>query len=134
MVRFSFPVVHRGVEISGVRLKFGSGRVVEASAERNEEYLIMLLDQDEGARVMGEIAFGTNPEIDRPTGSVFFDEKMAGTFHAAVGAGYARTGNTNRSALHLDMACDLRRGGEVYADGELILRGGQFVMEGWPGV
>lgn len=134
VVRFSFPVVHRGVEIDGVRLRFKGGRVVEASAERNEEYLVMLLDMDEGARVMGEIALGTNPEIDRATGSVFFDEKMTGTFHAAVGAGYARTGNGNRSALHLDMVCDLRRGGEVYADGKLILRDGRFVMEGWPGV
>ncbi len=133
VVNFSFPVNYRGMEIDGIRLKFAAGRVVEASATKNEDYLIKLLYQDDGARVMGEIAMGTNYEIRDFSRNTFFDEKIGGTFHAAVGAGFPQTGNSNQSALHMDMVCDLRTGGTIHADGELFHQNGRFIFSGWPG-
>lgn len=141
VVNFTYPAVYGGREVDGVRLKFRGGRVVDASAAKNEDFLITLLDQDAGARVAGEIAIGTNYHIGQYVKNVFFDEKIGGTFHLALGAGYPETGNTNESGLHWDMVCDLRRGcsfagspgGTVHADGELIQQEGRFVAEGWPG-
>lgn len=132
------PAVYRGVEVEGVRLKFRDGRVVEASARRNEDFLIRMLDQDEGARTAGEIAIGTNDEITQFTRNTFFDEKIGGTFHIALGAGYPETGNCNESGLHWDMVCDLRpgvtspgsKGGTIHADGELFHSNGQFSLPG----
>lgn len=141
VVNFTFPSVFRGREVDGVRLRFKGGRVVEASAAKNEEFLLAMLDQDDGARVMGEIAIGTNYELKGTTRNAFFDEKIGGTFHLAVGAGYPETGNANESGLHWDLVCDLRPGAEypgspggtIHADGVLIQRDGQFVLDGWPG-
>ncbi len=132
-VNYTFPAVYNGREVEGVRLKFKAGRVVEASATKNEEFLIKMLDQDAGARNLGEIAIGTNYQIQQYTKNTLFDEKIGGTFHAAVGAGYPETGNANESGLHWDMVCDLRRGGTISVDGEVISRDGRFVFEGWPG-
>jgi len=137
VVNFTFPAVFRGKEVEGVRLEFKDGRVVGAKATKNEEYLIRLLDQDEGARVAGEIAIGTNDHLTRFTGNTFFDEKIGGTFHVALGAGYPETGNTNESGLHWDMVCDLRPGGAfpespggtIHGDGELFHAEGKFVRE-----
>ncbi len=133
VVNFNFPAVYKGMECDGVRLKFAGGRVVEASATKNEDYLIKLLDQDAGARVMGEIAIGTNYSITEFMKNTMFDEKIGGTFHAAVGAGFPETGCMNESGLHWDMVCSLRQGGTIHADGELIQRDGVFLRQGWPG-
>ena len=107
--------------------------MVDASARKNEDYLIAMLDQDEGARNMGEIAIGTNYAIREFTRNTLFDEKIGGTFHAAVGAGYPESGNTNESALHWDMVCDLRDAGAISADGEVFHENGRFLHPGWPG-
>jgi aminopeptidase len=85
-----------------------------------------MLDMDEGARRLGEVAFGLNPEIQRATGSIAFDEKIGGTCHVALGMAFPEAAGTNSSGLHWDMVCDLRSGGEVYGDGELLARDGQF--------
>ena len=132
VVNFDWPAVYRGVEVEGVRLKFSAGRVVEASATRNEAFLLNMLDQDAGARIAGEIALGTNYQLTSFSKNAFFDEKIGGTFHIALGAGYPETGNTNESGLHWDMVCDLRQGGTVHADGTLIQRDGRFLLSGWP--
>jgi aminopeptidase len=125
-IRFSFPVVVDGREIHDVRLRFEAGQVVEASASRGEAYLIETLDADPGARRLGELAFGTNFDIARFTRNILFDEKIGGTVHMALGAGYPETGSRNESAIHWDMICDLRQEGAVYVDGELFLRDGCF--------
>ncbi len=139
-VNYNFPAVYQGREVEGVRLRFKSGRVVDASARKNEDYLIAMLDQDDGARTLGEIAIGTNYAIQQFTKDTLFDEKIGGTFHAAVGAGYPESGNSNDSALHWDMVCDLRpdaakkrEGGTIEADGEVFHRDGKFLRAGWPG-
>jgi len=132
VVCYSFPAVHGGREVEGIRLKFKDGRVVDASAGRGEEFLLAMLDQDAGARTLGEIALGTNYAIRQYTKNTLFDEKIGGTFHAALGAAYPETGGTNQSGLHWDMVCDLRPGGKVFVDGKLISENGRFLDPAWP--
>lgn len=127
-VRFSFPVVTAGRRIEDIRLTFRDGKVVEASAAKNEEYLISTLDTDDGARFLGEFAFGTNFDIQQFTGNILFDEKIGGTVHMAVGRGYPETGSKNVSAIHWDMICDMREGGQVTVDGDLFQKDGKFVV------
>ncbi|HYF15922.1 MAG TPA: aminopeptidase [Phycisphaerales bacterium] len=137
-VNYTFPAVYNGREVEGVRLAFKGGRVADASATKNEDFLFKMLDQDANARNLGEIAIGTNYSITEFSRNTLFDEKIGGTFHAAVGAGYPESGNTNESALHWDMVCDLRPrlardgsqlpGGTIEADGEVFHRDGKFLM------
>ncbi len=133
VARYSFPAVHGGREVHDIELTFEKGRVVDAKASKNLGFLTAQLDQDEGARSLGEIAIATNYNITRYTKNTLFDEKIGGTFHAAVGAGYPETGNRNESGLHWDMVCDLREGGTIEVDGEVISKNGRFVFDGWPG-
>ena len=122
-VRYAWPVCFQGQEVRDVRLRFRAGRIVEARAARNEAFLNRVLDMDRGARGLGEFGIGTNPRIRTITRNILFDEKIGGTIHLAAGSG----GN-NRSALHWDMICDLRDGGEVSVDGRPLLRGGKLLL------
>lgn len=131
-VRYSFPAVHRGREVHDIELVFEKGRVVQATASKNQDFLNQMLDQDAGGRAMGEIAIGTNYQVQQYTKNTLFDEKIGGTFHAAVGAGYPETGNHNESGLHWDMVCDLREGGTITVDGQVISKDGAFVFDDWP--
>ena len=127
-VTFHLPATIGGREVAGVRLRFEAGKVVDASAERGEQYLVSMLDTDEGARRLGELGIGTNFGIERGTRSVLLDEKLGGTVHLAVGASYPETGGTNGSAVHTDLVCDLRRGGRLEVDGELLQENGEFAV------
>lgn len=127
-MRFSFPGIYAGQEIEDIRLQFREGKVVDATAARGETLLHALLDTDPGARVVGELGIGTNPGIDRFTRNMLFDEKISGTVHLAIGSGFPETGGRNVSGIHWDMLCDLREGGEIYADGRLIYRSGAFQL------
>src|SRR5262249_9057906 len=117
-----------GREVSDIRLWFESGKVVKATAGKGEELLRSLLDMDEGARRLGEVAFGTNYDISHFSRNILFDEKIGGTVHLALGAGYPETGSQNRSALHWDMICDMREGAQAYADGTLFYKDGKFLI------
>jgi aminopeptidase len=128
-IRFSFPAIFHGRGVEDVRLRFEAGRVVAAEAKTANDYLQSLLDMDEGARILGEFAFGLNYEIDRFTRDILFDEKIGGTVHLALGASFKKVGGENDSGLHWDMICDLREEGEVYADGELVWKAGHFLHE-----
>ncbi len=127
-VTFHLPAMVGGREVAGVRLRFAAGKVVDASAERGEEYLLQLLDTDEGSRRLGELGIGTNYRIDRGTRNVLLDEKIGGTVHMALGASYPESGGRNESAVHTDLVCDLRGGGRIEADGKLIQEDGRFVV------
>ena len=127
-VYFSYPTIYNGREVTGVRLWFEEGRVVKATADKNEDFLIKTLDTDEGARRVGEFAFGTNQGITRFTRQILFDEKINGSFHLALGASYPETGGKNESAIHWDMICDMRQGGQVTVDGQLLYQNGKFVI------
>ncbi len=132
MVCYSFPAVHGGREVHDIRLRFRNGRVVDASASKGEDFLIQMLDQDRGSRCLGEIALGTNYTVREYTRNTLFDEKIGGTFHAAVGAAYPETGGRNESGLHWDMVCDLRKGGRIEVDGKVISKNGRFLNKAWP--
>lgn len=127
-VRFSYPAIVAGREVDGVELRFEDGKVVEASAEKNEGFLLKTLDTDESARYLGEFAVGTNNGIDRFTKSILYDEKIGGTIHMALGRGYPETGSKNVSAIHWDMICDMRDGGKIWVDGELLYDSGKFTV------
>jgi aminopeptidase len=131
-VCYSFPAVHAGREVHDIRLRFRAGRVVDASASKGEAFLFKMLDMDRGARRLGEIAIGTNYGIKQYTRNTLFDEKIGGTFHAALGAGYPESGALNKSGLHWDMVCDLRRGGRIEVDGKVISKNGRFMNRAWP--
>lgn len=127
---YDFPVVNAGREISDIRLEFRDGVVVDASASKNQDYLLQMLDMDPGARRLGELGIGTNFRIQRFIKNILFDEKIGGTVHLALGASYPETGGTNRSALHWDMIKDLRKGGALYIDGKAIQKDGTF-LKSW---
>jgi aminopeptidase len=133
VIHFSFPAVHHGREVQDVRLTFRDGKVVDAAASKGEDFLISMLDTDQGSRFLGECAIGTNYQITQYTRNTLFDEKIGGTVHFAVGSGYPETGNTNQSGLHWDMVVDLRKGGYVEIDGTKINIDGRFTREGFPG-
>jgi aminopeptidase len=126
-VYFGVPAAIGGREVAGVSLRFREGKVVEAGAEKGEEYLRSLLDTDAGARYLGEIGIGTNYGIGQASANVLFDEKLGGTVHLAIGRSYKETGGKNDSSVHTDLVCDLREDGELYADGELIQKNGRFL-------
>jgi len=128
-VYFSYPAIYSGREVTGIRLWFEHGKVVKASAEKNEDFLLQTLDTDPGSRYVGEFAIGTNKGITRFTREILFDEKIGGSFHMALGAGYPESGSKNESAIHWDMICDLRRGGEILVDNELFYRDGIFIID-----
>lgn len=125
-VEFSYPAVTAGREVEGVRLEYKDGKVVKASAEKNEDFLIKMLDMDDGARTLGEFAIGTNYGIDRFTKSILYDEKIGGSFHMAVGSGFPELGGKNESVLHWDFICDAREDSEILVDGEVLYKDGQF--------
>jgi aminopeptidase len=127
-IRYSFPAVYGGREVEDVRLEFKNGRVVKESAGKNQPYLTAMLNMDKGARFIGEFAIGTNYEIKRFSKNILFDEKIGGTCHLAVGASIPEAGGKNKSALHWDMVCDLRRDSEITADGKVIYRNGRFTI------
>jgi aminopeptidase len=125
-IRYTIPSSPAGVEVSGIELRFRDGEVVQARAERGEDYLTRTLATDPGARRLGEIGIGTNTGIVRPVGNILFDEKLGGTVHLAVGRSYPEAGGVNESAVHWDMICDLRAGGRLSADGEPIVQDGRI--------
>jgi aminopeptidase len=127
-VRFSYPSVLGGNEVEGVELVFKEGKVVEAHADKNQQFLNSMLETDEGARYLGEFAVGLNYGVDRITKNILFDEKIGGSIHMALGAGYPETGSVNKSAIHWDMITDMQAGGEILVDDELFYKDGRFVF------
>ena len=123
-----FPAVHRGREVRGIRLRFEAGRVVDASAEANEDLLLETLDTDEGARRLGELGIGCNPGITRSLGNAYFDEKIDGTVHLALGFGFPQFGGTNESTVHWDIVKDLRDGGRIELDGTVVQESGRWLV------
>jgi len=128
-VYFSYPAIYGAHEVTGVRLTFEKGEVVKATADKNQDYLIKTIATDAGSKRVGEFAIGTNEGIKKFTREILFDEKIGGSFHMALGSGYPETGSTNESAIHWDMVCDLRDGGEIRVDDILFYKNGKFVIK-----
>jgi aminopeptidase len=123
-----FPAVYAGRELTGVRLRFEGGKVVDASADTHEDFLIETLDRDEGSRRIGELGIGCNPGITRYMKNTLFDEKIDGTVHIAIGNGFPDLGGTNESTIHWDIVKDLRNGGRIELDGELVQQDGRWLI------
>lgn len=127
-IYFDYPQNYRGNSAHGVHLWIENGLVVKAEAERGEEFLHAMINMDEGSHGIGEIAIGTNDEIQEITGNILFDEKIGGAIHMAVGASYPETGGKNVSGLHWDMIKNMKNGGKIYADGKLIYENGKMII------
>ena len=127
-VHYSYPAIYSGVLVEGVELTFSNGKVTKAHAEKNQPFLMEMLESDPGARYVGEFAIGTNYEIDRFSHNILFDEKLGGSFHMALGAGYPETGSKNKSIIHWDMICGMQKDSEILLDGEVVYKNGKFVF------
>jgi aminopeptidase len=126
-VKFTYPAIFQSQAVEGVELTFDKGRVVSAKAQVGEQLLLAMVNSDEGSHYLGEFAIGTNYEINRFTRNILFDEKLGGTFHIALGAGYPETGSRNTSAIHWDMICNMHKDSEMHVDGAVIYRDGKFI-------
>ncbi|MBW8000733.1 MAG: aminopeptidase [Planctomycetes bacterium] len=126
-VRFSFPGIYMGQEVEDISLEVKNGEVVSWDAKSGKELLDSIFEIP-GARNFGEAAIGTNKGINKFTKNMLFDEKMGGTIHMAIGAAIPEAGGLNESAIHWDMLADMSDGGEIYADGELIYKNGEFIV------
>jgi len=125
-IKFTYPAILRGREVDGIEIHLEKGRVTKATASKNEEFLVAMLDTDEGARGVGEFAIGTNKRINRFIKNILFDEKIGGTIHMAFGAGFPECNSKNQSGIHWDMICDMRDGGQILVDDELMYESGEF--------
>ncbi len=123
-----FPAVYAGREVTGIRLRFEDGRVVDASADTHEDFLVEILDRDEGSRRLGELGIGCNPRITRHMKNTLFDEKIDGTVHLALGNGLPEVGGENVSQVHWDIVKDLREGGRLELDGKVVQEGGKWLI------
>lgn len=126
-IRFKFPMIYNSQAVEDILLRFENGVVVEARARRGQDILEEALSIDEGARRVGEAAIGCNYSIQKYSRNILFDEKIGGTAHFALGSSIFEVGGTNKSGIHWDMICDLRPGGEYYADGTLFYKDGKFL-------
>ncbi len=126
-IKFTYPAEFAGREAEGVRIEFRDGKAVKATASKGEEFLNSMLDVDKGGRYLGEVAIGTNFGIREFTRNTLFDEKIGGTIHMALGQSYPESGGKNTSGIHWDIVCDLRKSGQMYADGELFFKNGKFL-------
>ena len=128
-ITFDFPGIFMGKSIEGIYLEVKDGKVITASAKRGEELLKTLLDTDKGSRYFGEVAIGTNYQIQRFTRNMLFDEKIGGTIHMAIGDAPTEAGGKNFSTIHWDLLCNMRKNGKIYADGELFYENGKFLED-----
>ena len=125
---FTYPAIYLGVAVEGVRLEFEKGKVVKASAEKGEAFLLKMLNSDEGARKLGELGIGTNYGIQKFTRDILFDEKIGGTFHLALGNGFPEAGGGNESSIHWDLITDATNATSILVGGEIFYENGKFTV------
>ena len=128
-IKFEYPAIRGGREVTGVELKFEKGKVVEATASKNEDFLKEMLKTDENASYVGEFGIGCNPKVTGFTGELLFDEKIGGTIHLALGSAYKDNGGGNDSALHWDIVKDMKKA-KIVLDGKVIQENGKWKIKG----
>jgi aminopeptidase len=125
-IRFTYPGIYMGKEIENIYLEFKDGKVVNATADKGQEFLNEIL-KIENANILGEFAIGTNDGISKFTKNMFFDEKMGSILHCALGDGYKKSGSRNESSIHRDILKDMKiSGSKIIADGKLIYEEGTW--------
>ena len=127
-IRFTFPAIRSGVEVTNIYCEFKNGKCIKATADKNQGFLNKMLDTDKGSRYLGEIGIGMNPKVTKFTKDLLFDEKIGGTIHLAFGMAYKDCGRPNDSALHWDIVKDLRKDGKIYIDGKLLFKNGKWLV------
>jgi aminopeptidase len=130
-VTFNAPTIYQSIAFDGIRLDFKNGKIVKATSNQTDK-LNKILNSDAGARYIGEFSLGFNPHVLQPMRDILFDEKIAGSFHFTPGQAYEEADNGNRSQVHWDMVSIQRKdygGGEIYFDGKLIRRDGEFLSK-----
>lgn len=128
-IAYTYPAIKNGKEVDGIKLEFKNGRVIKATAKKNEKFLKEMINLDKGSCYIGEFGIGMNYNIKKFIKQILFDEKIGGTIHLALGMAYEEGGGKNESALHWDMIKDLRSGGAIYIDGKLIQKNGKFTFK-----
>lgn len=126
-IYFNYPSIYMGNEVEGVTLEVKHGEVVHWKADKGQAFLDKLFEI-EGSRFFGEVAIGTNYNIQRSTKNILFDEKIGGTIHMALGQSYKQTGGLNQSAIHWDLITDMTNNAQIIADGAVIYRDGKFLI------
>jgi aminopeptidase len=127
-IRFTYPAVKSGVEVTNIYAEFKKGKCVKATADKNEKFLKAMLNTDKGAKYIGELGIGMNPKVTKFTKELLFDEKQMFTIHLAFGMAYKECGGPNKSALHWDIVKDLRKKGEIITDGKVIQKNGKWLI------
>ena len=128
-IRFTYPAIRTGNEVRGIILKFKDGIVVKASATHNEKFLKTMINIDAGSKYIGELGIGCNTKVNRFTKNLLFDEKIGGTIHLALGMAYKECKGDNKSALHWDIVCDLRKNGKIIVDNKIIQKNGKWIFK-----
>lgn len=128
-IRFTYPMIYMGNEVEDVTLTFTDGVVTKATASKGQALLEKVVSLDEGSSRLGELAIGTNYGITRFTKNMLYDEKIGGTVHLALGRAAEPDVGKNESCIHLDILKDMRDGGKIYADDELVYENGKFIIE-----
>jgi len=128
-IYFEYPGVLGGRLMHDMYLEWKDGELVKATASSNEDYLHKILNTDEGASKIGEVAFGLNDQLTHFTNDILWDEKMYGTIHIAMGRAYERMGGKNYSAIHWDIIKDLRLEGQLMIDDMVIIKDGKLQFE-----
>jgi len=124
-VRFEYPAIYSGREVTNIYLEFFNGRVVKATADKNEDLLKSVLNTDENAAFVGEFGIGCNPSITKFTKNLLFDEKIGGTIHLALGMAYKENGGGNDSAIHWDIVKDMKKA-NIILDGKVVQENGMW--------
>lgn len=129
-ITYNTKTKYNNIIFENIRFDFVNGKIVNTTAKEHSLELNKILDTDEGARYIGEFAFGLNPYINNTMFDTLFDEKINGSFHFTPGMALEESDNGNRSAIHWDIVKILKKeygGGEIYFDGTLIMKDGKFV-------
>ena len=128
LIFYEWPSIFHGREFQGIRLTFEKGRIIKYSAEKGQDLLEQILSIDNGACYLGELGIGTNPNIQKPTRNILFDEKIGGSIHLAIGNAYEAAGKGNVSSIHWDMVKNLKDNGEIYLDNKLVFKNGNWLF------
>ena len=124
-IKFDYPAIENGKEVTDIELKFENGKVVDAKASKNEDFLKEMLATDENASYVGEFGVGCNPKINKFTKNLLFDEKIDGTIHLALGMAYKENGGGNDSAIHWDIVKDMRKA-KIILDEKVVQENGKW--------
>jgi len=124
-IKFEFPAIRSGKEVTDIELRFENGKVIEYSASKNQDFLKQMLETDENSRYVGELGIGCNPKINKFTKDLLFDEKIGGTIHLALGMAYKENGGGNDSAIHWDIVKDMKKA-KIIVDGKTIQENGKW--------